>query len=110
MSSPVLSRLADLLEDYGIPVGEHYRKYGPQHFKMYELLDKQGLMECKSRLVSAFGTDGLPALIEVPFRERDVTITILPPNSGKHRVMVTCDCGKLVPFGRLYQHKCKTGK
>lgn len=40
-------------------------------------------------------------------------VTVLPsskPMLGRmrHRVMVLCDCGDLIPAGRLHQHVCKT--
>lgn len=28
-------------------------------------------------------------------------------NPSMHRIMVKCKCGRLIPIGRLMQHKCK---
>lgn len=36
-------------------------------------------------------------------------ITIMPTSIGrKHRIFVNCKCGRLIPFGRVCQHVCKT--
>lgn len=44
-----------------------------------------------------------------------VQVYVLPraPKNGRkssrHRVMAICNCGRIVPVGRLHQHKCEAG-
>lgn len=83
-----------------------------QAWKMYDLIP----MKSKSILPDD-GFDIRPVEIMEQRRENDLTIQertfevyCLPkPNKGwaKHRVMVICDCGKHVPFGRMGQHFAK---
>jgi hypothetical protein len=83
-----------------------------QAWKMYDLIP----MKSKSILPDeGFDTRSLVIMEDdrnhsLTEMERAFPVYCLPkPNQGyaKHRVMVICDCGKHVPFGRMHQHWAK---
>lgn len=83
-----------------------------QAWKMYDLIP----MKSKSILPDeGFDTRSLVIMEDdrnhsLTEMERTFSVYCLPkPNKGyaKHRVMVICDCGRHVPFGRMGQHWAK---
>jgi hypothetical protein len=94
MTSPVKARLEALLTARNI---EFYRL---DNVAMYKLLEQEGLMHCKTVIKDRTAIRN--------FDDFGVHLLINPKGNGsKHRVFVRCDCNKMVPYGRLHQHKCK---
>jgi hypothetical protein len=77
-----------------------------QAWDLYPLLKARGFMRVESRLTDEGGQCGI----------NGVRIVILSKEEARadaqrrgvnfaHRVLAECDCGRLVPFGKLGQHR-----
>jgi len=80
----------------------------PNNSDIYRLLELEGLMESKTR-IGDLGRSFRCGSVLLHVFSKDAAIA-KAKREGKrfvHRVYVDCDCDKLVPYGRLHQHRCR---
>lgn len=81
-------------------------RYFMQAWQLYPLLKERGLMACKSRLRDEGGEtwiNGVHIAVQPVAIARE-SARLRRKRFG-HRVFASCDCGRMIPFGRLGQHR-----
>jgi hypothetical protein len=77
-----------------------------QAWQLYPLLRDRGFMACESRLRDEGGSCGVNG-VRIVLRSKAEAQELA--RAGRqpfvHRVLAECDCGRLVPFGKLGQHR-----
>ena len=78
--------------------------------ELYPLLKDRGLMKVESVLSDEGGSCGINGVRVLILSKLEAAISSgMRKKQFTHRVLAECDCGRLIPFGKLGQHRksCK---
>lgn len=77
-----------------------------QAWELYPLLKDRGLMKVESVLTDEGGSCGINGVRILVLSKLEAAISSgMRKKRFTHRVLAECDCGRLVPFGKLGQHR-----